>query len=423
MQNKKEEFDEKLAQSCAKAYSVTCGIGCTVSDTRGRVLYEVGYGCASCRLCQAAYRRPEDCIQAHIYGMTEAERFGGKYIYFCPMGLSCFVSPILGSEHTEAKITVGPFLMVDRQDYVTCDLVEQQKLPQPLLDRVCQELENIPYFSPEQVEAMSTLLFMAVGFMNNVSAANRMLDNQDSTAIQGQVTSYIQQLKVGKEFPPYPFDTERALLRAVRQGNKMEAQRLLNELYSYILFISGTALEQSKTRIYDLLVLISRTAIEAGANPDETLRANHNYLQELNRIQDFDALCVWLTRVTTTLMDSVFDFTSSRHANIIHQSIQYLGTHYHEHITLEEMARQVFLSPPYFSRVFKQEVGESFNIYLNRLRIDRSKELLLQQNLRLGDIAQLVGFEDQSYFTKVFKKLVGVAPIRYRETHGHAAKE
>ena len=81
---------------------------------------------------------------------------------------------------------------------------------------------------------------------------------------------------------------------------------------------------------------------------------------------------------------------------------------------LEEMARRVYLSPSYFSRVFRQETGETFSGYLNRLRIERSKELLRHKELRLTDIAQKVGFEDQSYFTKVFKKLEGVTPLRYR---------
>lgn len=82
------------------------------------------------------------------------------------------------------------------------------------------------------------------------------------------------------------------------------------------------------------------------------------------------------------------------------------------------MAGRVYLSPAYFSRLFKEETGESFTVYLNRVRIERSKELLLHQNLRLADIAQLVGFEDQSYFTKVFKKIVGMPPLRYRALTG-----
>ena len=79
------------------------------------------------------------------------------------------------------------------------------------------------------------------------------------------------------------------------------------------------------------------------------------------------------------------------------------------------MARLVYLSPAYFSRVFKQEVGESFTGYLNRVRIDHSRSLLRRKELRLVDIALMVGFEDQSYFTKVFKKITGLSPLQYRE--------
>ena len=91
-----DTFDHKLAQECARAFSVSTGLGCTVSDTAGHIFYEHGKGCGSCTLCEAAGLPHENCIRAHNYGMTEAERFGGKYIYFCPLGLTCFVSPIIG---------------------------------------------------------------------------------------------------------------------------------------------------------------------------------------------------------------------------------------------------------------------------------------------------------------------------------------
>ena len=90
---------------------------------------------------------------------------------------------------------------------------------------------------------------------------------------------------------------------------------------------------------------------------------------------------------------------------------------------MEEMARRVYLSPAYFSRVFKQETGETFNNCLNRIRIEKSKELLLHQNLRLTDIAQLTGFEDQSYFTKVFRRITGVPPLKFRENKGIPQKK
>ena len=78
--------------------------------------------------------------------MAESTRFGGKYVYFCPMGLTCFVSPVLEDEEATAKLTVGPFLMVDRQDYIACDLEGQMGLcGQPLLN-VTALLDRIPFF-------------------------------------------------------------------------------------------------------------------------------------------------------------------------------------------------------------------------------------------------------------------------------------
>lgn len=412
----REPFDLKLAKECARAFSASCGVGCVVSDAAGVVHYEAGHGCASCQICRAAEQTPDRCAQSHLYGMSESARFGGKYIYFCPMGLTCFTSPILGEDTVCAQLTVGPFLMVDHQDYIACDLTEQLHLSGERLNAVAGLLEHVPYIPAERVTEMSNLLFMAVGFLNNVSEAERMLQIQSSDQIQGQITAYIQQLKLNSETEPYSFETEQALLRAVRQANREQAQRLLNDLLGHVLFSTGGDLDVIKTRIYELLVLISRTAIEAGANPGQTLKDNQRYLAEINRIADFDALCLWLTRVMNSLMDSIFRFAGLRHSNAIHQSVQYISAHYAERLTLEDMARRVYLSPAYFSRIFKQEVGEPFTSYLNRVRIDHSRALLRKKELRLVDIALMVGFEDQSYFTKVFKKVVGTSPLRYRES-------
>ena len=72
------------------------------------------------------------------------------------------------------------------------------------------------------------------------------------------------------------------------------------------------------------------------------------------------------------------------------------------------------LSPDYFATLFRQTVGESFNAYLMRIRIEESKLLLLSTNDSLTDIAIATGFPDQSYFCKVFKKHIGISPGKYR---------
>ena len=78
------------------------------------------------------------------------------------------------------------------------------------------------------------------------------------------------------------------------------------------------------------------------------------------------------------------------------------------------------MSRSYLSKLFKDETGYSLFSYINHVRIEKSKELLLNDTISLVDVAGLCGFEDQSYFTKVFKKETGISPKRFRDNPSQA---
>ncbi len=73
-------------------------------------------------------------------------------------------------------------------------------------------------------------------------------------------------------------------------------------------------------------------------------------------------------------------------------------------------------SKTYLSRIFKEKTGENISSYINKVRVDRANLLLSDQELSLVDVAALTGFEDQSYFTKVFKSTTGQTPKNIRKT-------
>ena len=412
---KNESFDVVLSKDCARAFATSTGLGTVVSLADGEPLAAFGaYNCENCRICRLAGKQRTLCVQSHIYGMNEAERFGGKYVYFCPLGLTCFTSPIVGTDSTDAKITVGPFLMVDRQDYIHDDLLPRVQISYDLQE-LTEEVEKLPVLPATRVEDLSSLLFMAVGFMNNVWAASNMLELQESYSIQKQVSSYLSAMKGEKQPPPYPFPLENELLDSVEHLDRERANRCLNELLGYIFFALGGNLQVAKSRIYELLVLISRAAVTGGADAQTMLMMTHDYSQIIPRISSMEELCSWLAKAMNRFMDNLFQFSDVKHANIIHQATRYIREHYAEKLTLNSVAAQVYLSPTYFSRIFRQETGETFNAYLNAVRIEQSKKLLTDQSVRLIDISLMVGFDNQSYFTKVFKRITGMSPLQYRE--------
>ncbi|MFI3326140.1 MAG: PocR ligand-binding domain-containing protein [Clostridia bacterium] len=410
-----KQFDLKLATQCANSFYDVSGLGCAVCDNEGLTLDGVGYNCANCKLCSIAGVNDDACIKTHMHSLTEAERFGGKYIYFCPMGLTCFVSPIIGDQKTNANITVGPFLMVEHEDYVDIEIELSEVFSQEQKNLLKDEITKIPYINSSKVTSLSNLLFMSVGFLNNVSTSARMLERQSSEEIQGQINEYIKSMKKGELTPEYPIELEQSLLRAISEGNKETTSALLNDILGHIFFYNNGDFARIKASLYELLILISRATIRAGADSEKTLSLSKSYLKEISSIQTLDELCLWFTNVVKTLMDGVFDFLDLRHSEIIYKVVHYMRSHHAEKISLEEVAKSVFLSPSYLSRIFKQETGISFNKYLNNIRVEKSKTLLLTNEIKLADIALLVGFEDQSYYTKVFKRTTGVLPSLYRD--------
>jgi two-component system, response regulator YesN len=95
---------------------------------------------------------------------------------------------------------------------------------------------------------------------------------------------------------------------------------------------------------------------------------------------------------------------------------QYLIEHYQQDINLQEIADRFFLNKEYISRKFKQEFQETITDYLTKIRIEKAKELLVNPNKKIYEIAYHVGYQNEKYFSKVFKKQVGLTPNEYRNT-------
>jgi two-component system, response regulator YesN len=93
---------------------------------------------------------------------------------------------------------------------------------------------------------------------------------------------------------------------------------------------------------------------------------------------------------------------------------QYIKTYYASPIKAHEVADVINISPNYFSSLFKQKTGKSFNEYINTLRVDAAKQLLEETPFNVNEIAEKVGYREYKYFVDVFKKFTGYTPTKYR---------
>ncbi|MGI6743723.1 MAG: helix-turn-helix transcriptional regulator [Eubacteriales bacterium] len=224
-------------------------------------------------------------------------------------------------------------------------------------------------------------------------------------------------------YKPYPYDKEKLLISAITTGNADTARRYLNEILGFIFFTGSENLMTLKARAMELTVLISRASLDAGADESEIYSLCPKFINHFISLDNLEDVCRALTSILNRFMELTFNRKDVRNISIISRATAYIAANYMHPITLKDTADHIYISSSYLSRIFRSEMGVRFSEYLTKYRIDKSKLLLTDPELTVSDVASLVGYTDQSYFNKVFKRMIGVSPKKWRLSNGNPPAE
>lgn len=408
-------FDLQIAREMVDAFVYSTGVGCLLFDSNGEELYRLE---TEERLCArlSGVIGNQVCKKMHLQSVHDSERFGGRYIYFCPMGMGWFASPIILEGKIVGALAAGPVMVMEHEDHIASTPALQEISSPKKAEQINELLKRFPKREPRDLSYLSAMLLSTALYIGGERRS--LLERRQSQEQHQNIGEYMQQLKRSGAEKGYPLEKERSLMQAITEGDRSEAQRLLNELLGHIYFATGGDFAATRARSLELLALLSRAAADGGADVDQVLALNQQFVKECDYLSTTDQLTAWLNRVIERYTALVFDLVDVKHKDIIYKAIHYMKRHFAEKLTLEETARYIGFSPTYFSKVFKDEMGVTFNNYLGNLRVERSKMLLLSGERSVGDVCAAVGFEDQSYFIKVFRKYTGVTPGRFRKQQG-----
>lgn len=235
---------------------------------------------------------------------------------------------------------------------------------------------------------------------------------QNPNQIKNDKTLYIHLLPAVHQFA---YEQENILLYQVKTKRFPAVNETLNHLLGYTLVMGKNSLLNSKQRVSEFYSVMARVLIETGAN-EEILSQFHNIYHKMQAIYvTYDELCETAQQMAGFFIQCIRTCAPlSSGQSAVCQSRGYMARHYASRITLAETAAYVHLNPAYFSSLFKKTTGISFKEYLNRIRVEESKLLLKNSNYEIIDIAVATGFEDQSYFTKIFSKYTNMTPGQFR---------
>lgn len=393
-----------LLKKMLRSFSISTGLRAILVDTQGNTL--INSTDQEIKDCNFCHKIKEDsigikkCKRSYARACTEADKYGEPYIFRCHAGMTMWVVPIV---------------LNDCIFSIICGSIDSfaVKWASPQLESM---------FSAK-LQAAANLLFI---MSNQVLKSGTKVSTQsgDCTEQQGRLAEEIQARERSKvamriiesrAMSINSLDKEYELKTMVRNGEKRGAQQLLDQLLVNISEIDYEHPDDFKTRVLELVVIISRAAVNGGADLNVILQQNSLFYKELLEITTTEEICARTRDRLETYMNLSDLNKYQKNIKAIQKAAEYIKINFPQKVSIEDIAQAVYLSPCYISRLFKQNLGCTISEYLTQVRIENAKTMLKSSQYTITQVAEESGFEDPTYFARVFKKIEGITPSRYRQ--------
>ncbi|MDR1212221.1 MAG: helix-turn-helix domain-containing protein [Spirochaetaceae bacterium] len=401
----------------AEIYTRSTGLGCVVLGDDVRALNDPeGTGNFFCQICKKYLGSPDmkknpnafPCTQKHINAYNETKHTRDVCIYTCPMGFMYWISAFfIYSRHAGAFIC-GQALCVDHEQGIAyLQTISKGEISRSMAVTLLEKRLSIDY---EKARSFANVLRACANHVPRGLHAlyDPLARRKNRRGTGGRVKT-----------TPYSLERERLFIAALRRGDADLGRKLLNEMLEAV--FTGGVVDFTEVRFIAIerVVFLSRIARNKITRQD--IEINDRYLRRILEAKDIDELKDILNIIVDSMAGDLFSFRGTRHASALRKAERYIWSHYTKKVKLADIAAASGLSAPYFSTIFKEEMGENLSVYLNRLRVEKAMHLLIESSLSLNEIAVSCGFEDQSWFSKTFKQFTGMSPGKYRETGAEIA--
>lgn len=200
------------------------------------------------------------------------------------------------------------------------------------------------------------------------------------------------------------------IISVVKFGPDERMMEVMNGIYDKMR-ASKVHFRQSQAYMLSIVACIVNIVQQYGIN----VEAITDYSQILNKIGNVEEFRGWLVQTCKEINGKVLQKRETTTKQIIKEAKEYIADHYHEsELSVEMICKHLHMSPAYFSTLFKKEMGQTYVAYLTDLRLNKAVELLNTTDSKTYVIAEKVGYQEQNYFSYVFKKKFGVPPTKYR---------
>ena len=207
------------------------------------------------------------------------------------------------------------------------------------------------------------------------------------------------------------------LIQAIREEDYTKAKESLCRSLTISLLQYYEAFEPLKLAVSELFhALFDAAASEEGVDLEKLIELKSKYVLEWTDLKDQEALCFWTVKAFREVIELISERQRERGTGLLKNILRFIEIHFAENLTVDRIAREVCLSPSRLIHRMKSQYGLTLSDCIAKTRMDKAKALLKDTDMTICEIAHEVGYVDQGYFTRVFKKCLNKTPGNYRES-------
>lgn len=405
--SKKQKKHMEILEDSLTAFSNITSVPITFFSEEGEILWEVNRSRKYC-IANGEYFDSESACKWNLKAaMKTANSLGDVYIFVCNTDMINMCYAFQYGGELLGYFNAGPIAMgKSRQRTMNTffEKVPKEGTDLPLLLSIASEMR---IWSTQEITYLSKMYMNALN--SPFAEQEERSVKQQANAEQSMIGMKIIEMKKSRLTVKYPIELEQNFAAGIRHGDTALSKKQFSEYMGELMVFDGGNISVIKLRLLTLLgKILNRESLP------ENERSTISQLEAINNASTFAEIMTNANLIIDILTEQSGKKRYSGNSKIVRSAVDYIWQHFNEDISLKKIADEIHVNNTYLSKLFRDEMQQSFVDYVNEIRLETAAELLRETNDSITEIAYNCGFKECSYFTKMFRNHFGPSPRDYR---------
>ncbi len=417
--------DKKVILKILDAFTIATGMTANIVDVEGHSIFSNKDAQKNCDFCQVIRKMEKEkgfhrCAGSYARAGKQAAIFDVPYIFRCPAGLIEWAAPIIIDGKNLGTIICGQVLMWEPEEFFWIELEEMNSCLTDDYTELFKAAKELQVVSGEKVQSAASMIYLIANYI--VRAGWESIHHKKEMELKQFLlndeiqTRKVLEEKLNNQSLNFFLEKEKALIGKIKLRDLEKCRQIFKVMLADIFTESCGKLPIIKDRVFELVVVMSRAAVKGGVDSRKSISFNANLMQELNNAYNIIEINIAALAVMERYLEEILNNGKLKNRIIIEGLKGFIRNNYQKNLTLEEIADSVFLSPFYVSHIFKESQNMTVMDYMTKVKLDEAKKMLNNPRFKIEEIAMDLGYNDGSYFSKVFRRNEGMTPTQFRHS-------